>query len=64
MASSGRRRTPEPEARIPPLDNFAQQFKAQLGRDMTPEERRFYELAEQVLRNPPEDEADGNAKAA
>jgi hypothetical protein len=50
-----------PENRPPNLDTFARQFRAKYGREMTAEERRFYELTKDLLDSPPEEEPDGNA---
>lgn len=40
----------------PDPETFARQFRQKYGRDMTPEERRFYALAKNLLDNPPEEE--------
>ena len=54
-----------PEKRPPDVDTFARQFKMKYGRDMRPDEMRFYELTKDLLDNPPEeeqaDEEDGGA---
>jgi hypothetical protein len=39
------------------LDDFVQQFRHRFGREMTPEETRFCELSEILLKDPPEKDA-------
>ena len=45
-----------PETRPPDLSIFARQFKQKYGREMTREEKRFYELTKNLLDHPPEEE--------
>ena len=47
-----------PETPPPDLEKFAQQFRMKYGREMTPEERHFYQLTKNLLDNPPEEEDD------
>ncbi len=35
--------------RLPALDEYAKQFREKFGREMTIEERRFYELTARLL---------------
>jgi hypothetical protein len=57
-----------PELRPPDLPTFARQFKQKYGREMTRDEKRFYELTKNLLDNPPEEEQqeaqDGDGEAA
>lgn len=41
--------------RPPDLETFARQFRQKYGRDMTPDERRFYELTLDLFEHPPEE---------
>jgi hypothetical protein len=41
---------------LPDLHKFQRQFEMKYGRQMTPEERRWFTLAEDLLKNPPEEE--------
>ncbi|MGB8889259.1 MAG: hypothetical protein WCC87_21205 [Candidatus Korobacteraceae bacterium] len=50
-----------PEKRPPDLDTFSRQFRQKYGRDMTPEEMRFYQLTKDLLDNPPEEDKGGEA---
>jgi hypothetical protein len=45
-----------PEDRPPDLETFARQFRMRYGREMTAEERRFYQLTKKLLDDPPEKE--------
>jgi len=45
-----------PESRPPDLEMFVKQFRLKYGRDMTPEERHFYQLTKNLLDNPPAEE--------
>ena len=45
-----------PEFPPPDVETFARQFRMKYGREMTSEERRFYNLAKDLLENPPEEE--------
>jgi hypothetical protein len=44
---------------LPGLELFKQQFRQKFGREMTGEEVRFWTLTEQLLLEPPEEEATG-----
>jgi hypothetical protein len=50
-----------PEERPPDLETFARQFRLKYGREMTKEERHFYELTKNLLDNPPEEEGEKEA---
>jgi hypothetical protein len=43
---------------FPRLELFKAQFRSKYGRDMTSEEAKFFQLTEDVLLNPPEEEAE------
>lgn len=45
-----------PEFPPPDVETFARQFRQKYGREMTPEERHFYELTKNLLERPPEEE--------
>ncbi len=51
---------------MPPPDpqTFARQFRRKYGRDMTPQELKFYQLTKDLLENPPEEDEDGKDEAA
>jgi hypothetical protein len=42
---------------LPKLRDFAKQFRQKYGRDMTPEEQKFFTLTEDLLENPPEEDS-------
>ena len=48
----------------PDAETFARQFRQKYGREMTSEERRFYELTRNLLDSPPEEEGDGEEDGA
>jgi hypothetical protein len=63
LQSSNSRPNAMAEDRPPDPATFARQFREKYGRDMTPAEKRFYELTRQLL-HPPKDESkkdDGEA---
>ncbi len=41
---------------LPPLADFQERFRAKYGREMSPEEKRFFELTEAMLREPAAEE--------
>ena len=41
---------------LPTLRDFEWQFEQKYGRKMTSDERKFFELTEDLLENPPEEE--------
>ena len=45
----------EPQ-RIPVLPEYERQFRQKFGPEMTPEEKRFYQLTRDLLATPPEEE--------
>lgn len=49
--------------RIPPLPEYERQFKAKFGRDMTSEEKRFYQLTRDLLAEPPDEDGDDGEAA-
>ena len=51
-----------PECPPPDPKTFARQFRLKYGRDITPEEMKFYRLTKDLLDNPPEEE-DGEGAA-
>lgn len=46
--------------KLPPLDEFEQKFRQAFGRDMTPEERRFFQLTADLV----EEEQGEHSKSA
>jgi hypothetical protein len=46
---------------LPNLAKFERQFELKYGRQMSADERRWFELAEELLKNPPEEESSSNA---
>ena len=43
---------------LPDPREHEMQFRKKFGRDMTPEEKRFYEFARELTRNTPEEDRD------
>jgi hypothetical protein len=53
-----------PECPPPDPKEFGRQFRRKYGRDMTPDETKFYQLTKDLLENPPEEEGGGEGEAA
>jgi hypothetical protein len=53
-----------PEDRPPDPTTFARQFREKYGREMTPAEKRFYELTRQLLHPLEEELKKGDGEAA
>ncbi len=43
---------------LPTLERFKKQFRMKYGREMTAEEIRFFQLADELLHSPPEEESE------
>jgi hypothetical protein len=46
--------------KLPPIEEFEQKFRRVFGRDMTPHERRFFQLTSELV----EEEQDERSKSA
>ena len=48
---------------FPHLCDFKKQFRQKFGRDMTPDEIKFYKITEYLLENPPEEDEQKSSAA-
>lgn len=48
---------------FPHLRDFKKQFRQKYGRDMTPDEVKFYKITENLLENPPEEDEQQSSAA-